>query len=65
VLISSGGQVIMSTNELRARGAVVEHAIVVIDRRPTDAGDVFADNGLELRALYTMAELTESSDARR
>jgi len=62
-VVSSGGQVILSTNELRARGAIVEHAVVVIDRRPTDMEDVFAANQVDLRALYTMAELTAAGNA--
>ena len=61
-VVTSGGQVLISTDDLRARGAVVEHAVVVIDRRPPDtATDVFAEHGLELRALYTMAELTAAA----
>ena len=57
-VVTSGGQVLISTDDLRERGAVVEYAVVVIDRRPPDATtDVFAEHGLELRALYTMAEL--------
>ena len=62
-VVSSGGQVLMSTDDLRARGAVVEHVVVVIDRRPTDASDAFADHGLALHALYTMAELTAAGTA--
>jgi orotate phosphoribosyltransferase len=57
-VITSGGQVITSVGELRARGATVEHAVCVIDRRPADAGDVFAEHALALHGLYTMAELT-------
>ncbi|MFI5045788.1 MAG: orotate phosphoribosyltransferase [Acidimicrobiia bacterium] len=61
-VVTSGGQVLISTDDLRERGAVVEHALVVIDRRPPDtATDVFVEHGLELRALYTMAELTAAT----
>src|ERR1700752_3314003 len=35
-VVTSGGQVLLSTDDLRARGAVVEHVLVVIDRRPPD-----------------------------
>ena len=67
-VVTSGGQVLISTDDLRERGAVVEHAVVVIDRRSPDTGtatgsDVFADHGLELRALYTMGELTAAATA--
>jgi orotate phosphoribosyltransferase len=60
-VVSSGGQVLMSTDDLRDRGAIVEHALVVIDRRPADSDDAFGGHGLELRALYTMAELTAAA----
>src|SRR5262245_25063973 len=51
-VVTSGGQVLLSTDDLRERGAFVEHVLVVIDRRPPDtATDVFAEHGLELRAL--------------
>jgi orotate phosphoribosyltransferase len=56
-VVTSGGQINISANELRALGAIVTHAVCVIDR---EAGGVrkLADNGIELRALYTMSELT-------
>jgi orotate phosphoribosyltransferase len=65
-VVTSGGQVLLSTDDLRERGAVVEHAVVVIDRRPPEATagpgtDVFSEHGLALRALYTMAELTAAA----
>lgn len=60
-VVSSGGQVLMSTDDLRERGAIVDHALVVIDRRPPGSVDAFGEHGLELRALYTMAELTAAA----
>ena len=67
-VVTSGGQVLLSTDDLRERGAIVEHVVVVIDRRPPDtatdtATDVFAEHGLALHALYTMAELTAAGTA--
>jgi orotate phosphoribosyltransferase len=62
-VVTSGGQVLISTDELRARGAIVEHAVVVIDRRAIDTDDVFAEHGVELRGLFTMAELTAAGTA--
>ena len=55
-VVTSGGQVVISCGDLRERGAVVEHALCVIDR---EAGGpaALADLGVELRALYTMTEL--------
>ena len=32
-VVSSGGQVVLSAGDLRERGATVEHAVIVIDRR--------------------------------
>ena len=52
-VVTSGGQVIISRGDLRERGAIVEHAVVVIDRaRPTPqhrATDVFADTASSCR----------------
>jgi orotate phosphoribosyltransferase len=58
-VISTGGQVLMSTADLRARGAKVDTVLCVIDRRPEGA-DVFAAEDLDLRALFRMSELTPS-----
>lgn len=61
-VVSSGGQVIMSCNDLRDRGAVVEHAVIVIDRRPSGP-DALAENKIDVHALFTMAELTAAGTA--
>jgi orotate phosphoribosyltransferase len=55
-VVTSGGQVVISCGDLRARGAVVEHALCVIDR---EAGGPAAlrDVDVELRPLFTMTEL--------
>lgn len=55
-VVTSGGQVVASCRDLRARGGIVEHALCVIDRQ---AGGTAAlgDIGVELRALFTMDEL--------
>ena len=55
-VITSGGQVVMSVGDLRDRGAVVEHALCVIDRE-AGGGAALADIGVELRPLFTMAAL--------
>jgi len=56
-VVTSGGQVITSCAELRDRGAIVEQAVCVINR---EAGgpEGLAAIGVELRALYTMTELS-------
>lgn len=58
-VVTSGGQVVLSTRELRERGATVDTALCVIDRQ---AGGVEAlrAEGVELRALFTMTELKQA-----
>ncbi len=55
-VVTSGGQIIISTNDLRKQGAIIEKAICVIDR---EAGGVqkLQDAGIALNALFTMTEL--------
>lgn len=55
-VVTSGGQLASSVRDLRARGAVIEAAICVIDR---EAGgpEALARDGVALRALFTMSEL--------
>lgn len=55
-VVSTGGQVLLSTADLRQRGAKVDTVLCVIDRRPPDV-DPFAAEGLELRALFRMDDL--------
>ncbi|CAN5843269.1 orotate phosphoribosyltransferase [soil metagenome] len=55
-VVTSGGQVIASTDDLRALGAVVEHAVCVIDRE-AGGGDALAEEGVVLRPLFTMSQL--------
>src|SRR3954454_9107168 len=59
-VISTGGQVLQSTADLRERGAKVDTVVCAIDRRP-EGSDVFAKEDLELRALFRMADLSPSS----
>jgi orotate phosphoribosyltransferase len=58
---TTGGQIVASAGELRDRGAIVESAVVVIDRE-SGGRAALADIGLELRALYTMTELRNAAD---
>ena len=62
-VITTGGQVLISTNELRALGAVVDHVVCVIDRS-SDHGAALADAGLTMVALLTRAELDAAEAAR-
>jgi orotate phosphoribosyltransferase len=58
-VITTGGQVLASTADLRERGAKVDTILCAIDRRPPGS-DVFEQEGLELRALFRMEDLTPS-----
>lgn len=55
-VVTTGGQVAISTAELRAREANVRAALCVIDRRPA-IGSALADADVELLALFTADEL--------
>src|SRR3954470_7212151 len=55
-VVTSGGQVLISTGELRKLGAHVDHAVCVIDRQEGGA-QALAGAGITLRALLTRAEL--------
>ena len=56
-VVTSGGQVVASCGDLRERGAIVEHALCVIDREAGGSA-ALAEIGVELRPLYRMSELT-------
>lgn len=62
-VVTTGGQVVLSTNDLRTLGAQVEHVLCVIDRSP-DQGAALAAEGLQLHALLTRAQL-DAAEARR
>ena len=62
-VITTGGQVIISTTQLRALGAIVEHVVCVIDRSP-DHGAAFAAEGLTMTSLLTRAQLDAAEAAR-
>jgi orotate phosphoribosyltransferase len=55
-VVTSGGQIVLSTKELRALGAVVERAICVIDREGGGA-QALSQGGIALSALFTKSEL--------
>ncbi len=54
--MTTGGQMVLSAQDLRAEGAVVEHAVCVIDREGGGA-DVVGAEGISLHALFTMRDL--------
>ncbi len=55
-VVTTGGQVVLSAQDLRSEGAVVEYAVCVIDREGGGA-DVVGAEGITLRSLFTMSEL--------
>jgi orotate phosphoribosyltransferase len=55
-VVTSGGQVVISTGDLRNLGAHVDHALCVIDRQEGGA-QALADAGIQLRALLSRADL--------
>ncbi len=61
-VVTSGGQVVMSTADLRGAGAEVDHVLCVIDRQAGGA-DALAEAGVALRALFTMADLKGATAA--
>ncbi len=61
-VVTTGGQVVLSAQDLRAERAIVEHALCVIDREGGGAEVVEAE-GITLRALFSMSDL-ESSQRR-
>jgi len=62
-VVTSGGQVVISTRELRELGARIDTALCVIDREAGGA-EALAATGVELRALFTMSELKEAAAVR-
>jgi orotate phosphoribosyltransferase len=59
-VITSGGQILESAQELRSLGAEIVKVIVVIDRQSGGAENLAKAN-LELSTLFTMSELKEAS----
>jgi len=55
-VVTTGGQLVLSTDDLRAAGAVVTDALCVIDRQ-SGGIDLLAQSGVTLKALFTMGEL--------
>lgn len=58
-VITSGGQVVISTNDLRERGAIIDTAVCVIDRE-SGGKEALAKAGISLHPLFTMSELKAS-----
>jgi len=61
-VVTTGWQVVMSTGDLRAAGAVVEDALCVIDRE-SGGGDAVAAEGIRLHCLFSMSEVRPAPSA--
>ncbi len=61
-VVTSGGQIVASTKQLRELGARVDDVICVIDRE-SGALENLKQEGLTLRALFTMSELERCADS--
>ncbi|MEO6121243.1 MAG: orotate phosphoribosyltransferase [Acidimicrobiales bacterium] len=61
-VVTSGGQVVISTGQLRDAGAVVTTALCVIDRQ-AGGREALAEARIELRALFTRTELEAAAAA--
>ena len=59
-VVTSGGQVVLSTADLRAAGADVRDALCVIDRQEGGA-EALAAHGIALHSLVTAADLRASA----
>lgn len=55
-VITSGGQVVLSTQDLRNLGGIVNNAICVIDRQ-SGGKEALEKIGIKLSSLFTMSEL--------
>ena len=55
-VVTTGGQIVLSTNELRALGATITDALCVINRNPTTP-EPLTEAGLTLHALLTPEHL--------
>ena len=58
-VITTGGQVVLSTEELRSRGALVGTVLCVIDRRArgSNGADKLGEASISMRSLFTLDEI--------
>jgi orotate phosphoribosyltransferase len=56
-VVTTGGQIVLSTDDLRALGAVITDALCVIDRE-SGGTDLLVQSGVVLHSLFTLSELS-------
>jgi len=61
-VITTGGQVILSTNDLRSAGAIVEDVICVIERN-AEGRRKLEELGLRVHALYRMEDIIRAIES--
>ena len=59
-VVTTGGQIVLSATDLKQLGARIKYVLCVIDRRDAKSKEILSKQGLELRSLFTMEELTAS-----
>lgn len=59
-VVTSGGQIIISTKDLRDTGAIVENAICVIDRESSGL-EALQEHNIALKSVFTMSFIKESA----
>lgn len=62
-VITTGGQVILSTHDLREAGAIVTDVICVIERNP-EGRSKLEEIGLKVHSLFKMEELLSAGNVR-
>jgi len=58
-VVTTGGQIVLSATDLKTLGAKTKYVLCVIERDPKSR-EILGKEGLELRSLFTMEELTAS-----
>ncbi len=59
-VVTSGGQIIISTDDIRKSGGIVQKAVCVIDRQ-SGGREKLSEHGIELYPLFTMEYIKASA----
>lgn len=63
-VVTSGGQIIISANDLRKTGAIIDEAICVIDRQ-SGGEEALAKENIKLKSLFKMDFIKQSAEKLR